>query len=97
MWRAIESGHELRYNLRKMLQLLQPLMAAQRQHSLLILQVQSQSQATTHGKVCFGSHVGLAEPHIDTPYVTVYLVISLPKISYIYRLCIVLANPTHLE
>ena len=29
-----------------------------------------------------------------TPHMTVYLVISLPKVSYIHRICIVLANPS---
>jgi len=36
----------------------------------------------------------LANPNcICTPYLTVYLVISLPKIPYIHRICMVLANP----
>ena len=30
-----------------------------------------------------------------TPYMTVYLVISLPKIPHIHRINMVLANPTH--
>ena len=28
---------------------------------------------------------------------TVYLVISLPKIPYMHRICMVLANPTHVQ
>jgi hypothetical protein len=32
---------------------------------------------------------------IYTPYMTVYLVISLPKVPYIHRIYMVLANPTH--
>jgi len=32
---------------------------------------------------------------IYTPYMTVYLVISLPKIPYIHRIYMVLANPIH--
>jgi len=32
---------------------------------------------------------------IYTPYMTVYLVISLPKIPYIHRIYMVLANPNH--
>jgi len=32
---------------------------------------------------------------IYTPYMTVYSVISLPKVPYIQRICMVLANPTH--
>ena len=30
---------------------------------------------------------------IYAPYMPVYLVISLPKIPYIHRICMVLANP----
>ena len=33
---------------------------------------------------------------IYTPYMTVYLMISLPKMPYIYRIYIILANPTHI-
>ena len=33
---------------------------------------------------------------IYTPYMTVYLVISLPKIPYIHRIYMVLANPTYM-
>jgi hypothetical protein len=32
---------------------------------------------------------------IYTPYLTVYLVISLPTIPYIHRIYMVLANPNH--
>ena len=32
---------------------------------------------------------------IYTPYMTVYLVISLPSVPYMHRINMVLANPTH--
>jgi hypothetical protein len=35
----------------------------------------------------------VGQNRIYTPYVTVYLVISLPKIPYIQRIYMVLANP----
>jgi len=35
--------------------------------------------------------------YVYTPCITVYLVISLPKTSYIHRIHIVLANPTQLR
>jgi len=38
---------------------------------------------------------GVGQNRIYTPYMTVYLMISLPKIPYIHRIYIVLANPTH--
>jgi len=42
------------------------------------------------------SHMSrVGQNHIYTPYMTVYLVISLPKIPYIHRTYMVLANPTH--
>jgi len=50
---------------------------------------------------CFGllyadTCIGLARTvNIYTPYMTVYLVISLPTIPYVNRICMVLANPTH--
>jgi hypothetical protein len=37
----------------------------------------------------------VGQNRIYTPYMTVYLVISLPKISYIHRIYMVLANPTN--
>jgi hypothetical protein len=37
----------------------------------------------------------VGQNRIYTPYMTVYLMISLPKIPYIHRICMVLANPTH--
>jgi len=37
----------------------------------------------------------VGQDRIYTPYMTVYLVISLPKIPYIHRIYMVLANPTH--
>ena len=37
----------------------------------------------------------VGQNRIHTPYMTVYLVISLPKILYIHRIYMVLANPTH--
>jgi len=36
----------------------------------------------------------VGQNRIYTPYMTVYLVISLPKIQYIHRIYMVLANPT---
>jgi hypothetical protein len=44
-----------------------------------------------------GSFVGLARTYMYTPYMTVYLVTSLPKTPYIHRMYRVLANPTHLR
>jgi hypothetical protein len=50
-----------------------------------------------------GANAGLGEVkhlfrvgqnRIYTPYMTVYLVISLPKLPYIHRIYMVLANPT---
>jgi len=41
----------------------------------------------------FMSRVG--QNRINTPYMTVYLVISLPKIPYIHRIYMVLANPIY--
>jgi hypothetical protein len=32
---------------------------------------------------------------IYAPYMTIYLVIFLPKVPYIHRMCMVLANPTY--
>ena len=37
----------------------------------------------------------VGQNRIYTPYMTVYLVISLPKLPYIHRIYMVLANPTH--
>jgi hypothetical protein len=37
----------------------------------------------------------VGQNRIYTPYMTVYLVIFLPKIPYIHRICRVLANPTY--
>ena len=37
----------------------------------------------------------VGQNHIYTPYMTVYLVISLSKIRYIHRIYMVLANPTY--
>ena len=39
-------------------------------------------------------YVGLPYPYICTPYMTVYLVESLPRIPYIRRVYLILANPT---
>jgi len=39
----------------------------------------------------------VGQNRIYTPYMTVYLMISLPKIPYIHRIYMVLANPTHLS
>jgi len=38
----------------------------------------------------------VGQNRIYTPYMTVYLVISLPKIPYIHRIYMVLANPTYM-
>ena len=38
----------------------------------------------------------VGQNHIYTPYMTVYLVISLSKIPYIHRIYMVMANSTHL-
>ena len=35
----------------------------------------------------------VGQTHIYTPYITVYLVISLPKISYIHHVHMALDNP----
>ena len=43
--------------------------------------------------LAFISRVG--QNRIHTPYMTLYLVISLPKIPYIPCICMVLANPIH--
>ena len=37
----------------------------------------------------------VGQNRIYTPYMTVYLVISLPKIPYIHRIYMVFANPTN--
>jgi len=37
--------------------------------------------------------VRVGQNRIYTPYMTVYLVISLPKLPYIHRIYMVLANP----
>jgi len=42
----------------------------------------------------FYYRVGQSRTHL--PYMTVYLVISLPNIPYIHRICIFPANPKHL-
>jgi len=39
--------------------------------------------------------VGVDQNRIYTPYMAVYLVIPLPKIPYMHRIYMVLANPTH--
>jgi len=43
-----------------------------------------------------GRHMHIVgQNRIYTPYMTVYLVISLPKMPYMHRIYMVLANPTH--
>jgi hypothetical protein len=37
----------------------------------------------------------VGQNRIITPYMTVYLVISLPKIPYIHRIYVALANPRY--
>jgi hypothetical protein len=39
----------------------------------------------------------VGQNRIYAPYMTVYLVISLPKTPYIHRICMVLANPKHIR
>ena len=39
----------------------------------------------------------VGQNRIYTPYMAVYLVISLPNIPYIHRIYMVLANPTHMH
>ena len=39
----------------------------------------------------------VGQNRIYTPYMTVYLVISQPKIPYIHRIYMVMANPTHVS
>jgi len=56
----------------------------------------------TGGK-CPDSCVGLARTvyiihvYVYTPYMTVYLVIFLPKLPYMHRISMVLADPTHVR
>jgi len=55
------------------------------------------SQAAVHYSITpqwFYMH-RVGQDRIYTPYVTVHLVISLPRISYIRRIYMVLANPVH--
>jgi len=40
-----------------------------------------------------GNEARVGQNRIYTPYMTVYLVISLPKILYIHRIYMVLASP----
>jgi hypothetical protein len=46
-------------------------------------------------KIFFGFMSRVGQDCIYTPYMTVYLVISLPKIPYVHRIYMVLANPIH--
>ena len=39
----------------------------------------------------------VGQNRINAPYMTVYVVISLPQIPYIHRIYMVLANPKHKE
>ena len=39
----------------------------------------------------------VGQKRIYTPYMTVYLVISLPKLPYMHRIYMVLANPAYLH
>jgi hypothetical protein len=46
--------------------------------------------------VSFAYIIGrVGQNRIYTPYMTVYLVIFLPKLPYIHRIYMVLANPNH--
>jgi len=48
--------------------------------------------------VCKSSNINLnRQNHIYASYMTVYLVISLPKMPYIHRIYMVLANPTYAQ
>ena len=47
---------------------------------------------TLDGCIC---RVG--QNRIYTPYMTVYMVISLPKILYTHRIYVLLANPMHMQ
>jgi hypothetical protein len=52
----------------------------------------------THGqpsRVLCSVIMRVGQNRIYTPYMTVYLVNSLPKIPYIHRIYMVLANPSH--
>ena len=45
-----------------------------------------------------GAHMCRVDQNrIYTPYMTVYLMISLPKVPYIHRIYMVLANPTYVR
>ena len=46
-------------------------------------------------KCCVHNMIRVGQNHIYTPDMTVYLVISLPKIPFIHRIYMVLANPEH--
>jgi hypothetical protein len=59
-------------------------------HSSIRLFVHRLSTCDSHLLICRAGH-----NRIYTPYMTVYLVISLPKMPYTHRICMVLANPTH--
>ena len=39
----------------------------------------------------------VGQNRIYTPYMTVYMVISLPKILYTHRIYVLLANPMHMQ
>ena len=39
--------------------------------------------------------IGVSQNRVYTPYMAVYLAISLPHIPYMHRLCMVLVNSTH--
>ena len=52
--------------------------------------------SSTHRATYRAQHIGrVGQNRIYAPYMTVYLVISLPKIPYIHRIYMVLANPTY--
>jgi hypothetical protein len=56
------------------------------------LQIQVREMELCRGEdICRGG-----QNRIYIPYMTVYLVICLPKIPYIHRIYMVLANPRHL-
>jgi len=49
----------------------------------------------THTSCCTEAITRVGQNRIYTPYMTVYLVVSLPKIPYIHRIHRVLANPSY--
>jgi hypothetical protein len=61
---------------------------------MVVAQVEEQMRKEEQTRLKLICRVG--QNRIYTPYMTVYLVISLPKIPYIHRIYMVLANPIHM-